>query len=552
MRKTRHLFLCICMVFLLASCGGQNAGSAQPVQSAQASRQTTAAAVSPTPAQSTTPLPVQTVNASNDKRAWRHFVYIPTETTPETVMMQGDCKTTYTTVKAKGIKEAGLKAWLDGEIDAFTNGILQDESGIQKARQMFTYKGMDKVYPGSIFLRRVNVNAFSSGGVFSLLATDYTVFRPADADIQRDRLGWDNGQGGLSYFYENTFMHSDENGTTRYAGAYAYRIQTKCLNMIERRPMKLMDLLRGESGLQKLNVALSKWIQDMKLNEAEVLKRPFSGVGADHDCFCIQNYGPGGLTILIGFNEGNPWFNLEAPNWWCTYRMISPDQQGAGKMLAPILYDDTLLPKLDRLPAGESMYGTAQGEKYMPDLGLAEYAITNGKKQVRVTKLANSTVMEKINAGIAEFEGKYLNDAYIMDTLFFPEARVDPQSAGYRIETANKPGYSAYVQEIGNILEISYRISFNMRMAGLDVSFDLNTGKRLTARDLVKKAYFTTPEYEKISSKATDLVNLNRDGRVCLYYTADVKTEERAWMARIVSQECGQQYFDWEKWGKLK
>lgn len=558
MKRPFRILICICTALLLTSCSTNTPGKTQPVQSMEISSSTpTIPVTSATPDINATPMPAQTISSSTDKRAWRHFVYIPIETQPETSIQQGDCKTTYTPVQTTGIKDAGFKTWLDGEITSFFDGILKDENGIQKTKQLFRDKGLDKEYPGATFIRRVSAQVYSSGGVLSLQATDYCVYRPTDADIEKDQLGWRDGDGTLRYTYEWGPTTSDEGGKTKYAEAYTYQISTKCLNMLERKPMQLIDLLRGEEGLQKLNLAISQQISDMKLDDSEVLKRPFAGLTPDYNCFSIQNYGPGSGYISVGFNEGNPWFNLQSPNWWSTYRQIGIDLAGMGAILNPIWYDDSLLPMLEERSAGESMYGVEQGKKYMPDLGLAEYTVTDGQKRVRVTHLSNvpasERVLEKINTGIEEFESKYLNDATIMGTLFFSEAQVKPGDPGYKESTANKPAYSAYIQEMGNILQINYRITLNMREASLCALYDLNTGKRLAAADLLTKQRPNSKEYNDVKGKLTDtLLSLNRYGSVCLFYQNDVKAEEeRQWTSRLAELELPEQYFDWEKWGVI-
>lgn len=482
------------------------------------------------------------VDNGDDTRAWRQYVHIPVQPPADIVITQGDCTTTYNTITTLGIKDAGLQKWLDGEIQSFVDSVVKDTSPINKTWKEFHEKGLDQVYPGSTFIRRVVVQAYSSGGVFSLMATDYTVFRPTDSDIQKNGLSWGDGNDGVHYVYEWGFTrYNQADRSTHFAEAYEYRIRTKCLNLIDRKPMQLSDLLRGEEGLKALNLAISRQITDLQLEDNEVLARPFTGISPDYPCFAITNYGPGSGSIVIGFNAGNPWFNLDAPDPWCTYRQISIFTGGQGALLNAIWYDDRLASAMGPSAAPDE-YGMKQGQKYLVDFGQAIYEITNGQKTVRIAQMADKGVMGRINAGINEFEAKYLDRTYITSILFFPEAQEDKERIAIR----------ANVQEMGNILQIIYYIDLNMRQASLSLLFDLATGKRLGYRDLLKKDYFDSMDYKGIQSKIKeDVTSMNAYGGVYLYYAADVDEQDRKWTPRYTGIQCSESWFDWDRWGKL-
>lgn len=525
MNKPSVLAILLCISLIFSSCGMSNP----------------AANVSPGPQ-----APYATLlSIGAENRTWRYSLKIFTSTEKKVTIQQDDCTTTYNTVETSYINDAGFKTWLDGEIASFIDGIVKDESTIQKAKQMFADKGLDKVYEGCTFVRNIYIQVYSCGGVFNLSARDAAMYRPKDEDILAHGLGRME-EGKLLYYYDYWPFNQYAEGGPKCAEAYGYHCTTKCLNLIERKDMKLGDLLRGEDGMRRLNDLLGSAIHH-KEDEGTV-KRPFNGISPGYPLFTLD-YG----YIGILFNDDNPWLYVDTPDNWGYSREIMVRMGPTGTAANPILTDDRLLPLMAGRKADE-IHPYENGRKWMPDLGLGEYMVSNAGKRVRILKMNDTAVMEKINQQIGDFEEKTLEPAI---------------STRLQASPGIKARVYTNIDEFGRFVQICYEASFGIpksmqfpKTMRYYLLFDLETGRRVQSADVLKDDYLKSKEFaelvkaceerDKVEPGNAQIVEdqfyLGTGGNIRIF-VEDKKRSKELGLPFYTFVEVENKYFDWDKWG---
>lgn len=468
--------------------------------------------------------------------------------------MQGDCKTTYDALKTVNINDEGLRTWVDGQLKAYIDGIVKDTSAIQKTKALYKEKGLETKYPGATYLRYISSEASSIGGILSIKTTDYCLFRPTDADIVKYEMGYKNERDGqVSYNFEGYFPYYYGDGDDEFdvPEAYSYTVKTLNLNLIERKQMQLEDLFKpGADYTDTINRKLTEQIMEQKLDEQEILTRPFTGIDAQYPTFYLENnrYNSNELEFQIIFNEGNPWFNFDAIRDWCAYRYISIYADELAYQMNPLIRDDSILPLVSTMPP-ESDYiaysGMATGDKYMPDFGYGEYERENGGSSIRVARMNNEDIKDTINAGIEAFEQKNITRANILKLQ-----GLEGESADNAVIST-----SATARESGCFLNIEYTASISCDKGDgyvtINTAFDLNTGKRLTYKDLLIPGYLQDKAYKKFSKDILDdHLNITNTSKVNIEYITKSggESDDDWYMPTAYATLDLSKYYDTAKW----
>ncbi len=548
--KKLAAIMAVAMVLILALGGCRY----DPQPTATPSQGVTAAPSS-TPAPSDSVAPILTDTGKTSRRAWRYYVSIQTEAQHNSITQDG-CVTTYDTVKAVNIKDEGLRTWVESQIRDFISPILKDTSTIDKTKALFKERGLETKYPGATFMRKVTAETSGIGGLLSIKIKDYCVFRPTDADIVKYELG-DKSPDDVTawYNYDDNFTYYWGDGDDEFSvpDAYSFTSRTLCLDLVNRKPLTLEGLFKaGADYLDTLNKELTGQMLEQRLDENEVLKRPFTGIEKNHPTFFIRRsiYS---TTLQVIFNDDSPWFNFNALRDWCTYRYFIVDMDDLAYMLTPLMRDDSLLPLISTMPAAENgsrnLFGPTTGDKYMPNFGFGEYGYENGGTSVHAVQMQNPGVKDTLNNSIAAFEQKYVNRENIL------------KLQGLDGETAEDATISTYAtaKEFGNFLTITYDTDVSCFEGDGNVeictAFDLNTGRSLTYADLLKGSYLQDKEYKRIEKDILkDYISLENKARVSIYYACEQEGSDdgeldipEAYVLWNASK-----YFDMEKWANTQ
>lgn len=409
-------------------------------------------------------------------------------------------------VLVKSIKDAALSQWLNAEISAFQDGIAKSNESMEEFKKTLAYRGMDAP-PKS---RSLGFSFYSSGYIASGVCLESI---------------------------------SDEQ-------SYTNRIYTAAWNLKQKRKIELKDLfLEDADYTTAINSYVRKEIMQSRLSE-EFLKKPFAGIPADYGLFAVGQGlgGQNGIPCLnIFFPDGNPYFAYP-----CIYSIPLSELKN---LLSPDVLDESVAQFIDYSAAKKSAIN--EPVRYMPDTHICETqtAETANKNIVRgelyIARMADKSVIDAVNGELKDFYASCA-DEYITQNFLAPiiqkrEIKIDLSKAKIRIQPE--------AEEFGGFLQVNFNIyayldaeMFNYASYRETLLFDLETGKRLSLKDIVVPGFYDTAFYKKFKNVLSDRNFRLGDNEYLQFFAKPGTGETYLHDESQMANQC----FDYEKWKSIR